>query len=102
MVTRVIDGDTVDVSINGVTERVRLVGIDTPERGETGFTEAGDFLRARLQEVDNQIFLERDGNDRDRFDRLRRRIWLSPGDVISLNRQIIDAGHGVLRSPGTP
>jgi micrococcal nuclease len=30
-VTRVIDGDTVDVSSNGQVERIRLLNIDTPE-----------------------------------------------------------------------
>lgn len=30
-VNRVIDGDTVDVDINGATRRVRVLGIDTPE-----------------------------------------------------------------------
>ena len=29
-IVKVIDGDTVDVSMNGRTERVRLIGIDTP------------------------------------------------------------------------
>lgn len=29
--TRVIDGDTIVVSVNGVTEKVRLLGIDAPE-----------------------------------------------------------------------
>jgi len=33
-VTSVVDGDTVDVS-NG--ERIRIIGIDTPERGECGY-----------------------------------------------------------------
>ena len=34
-VTRVVDGDTLDVRLtSGKTERVRLIGIDTPERGE--------------------------------------------------------------------
>ena len=30
-IVKVVDGDTVDVSMNGRTERVRLIGIDTPE-----------------------------------------------------------------------
>ena len=29
-IVKVVDGDTVDVSMNGHTERVRLIGIDTP------------------------------------------------------------------------
>jgi len=37
-VTRVVDGDT--VYVDGFDERVRLIGIDTPERDECGFAEA--------------------------------------------------------------
>jgi endonuclease YncB( thermonuclease family) len=33
VVRRVIDGDTIDVSIGSRHERVRLIGIDTPSRG---------------------------------------------------------------------
>ena len=32
----VVDGDTVEVTVDGVRERVRLLGIDTPERGRCG------------------------------------------------------------------
>ena len=31
VVVTVIDGDTIDVELGGRTERVRLLGIDTPE-----------------------------------------------------------------------
>ncbi|MDO8728733.1 MAG: thermonuclease family protein [bacterium] len=30
-VMRVVDGDTIDININGQTERLRLIGINTPE-----------------------------------------------------------------------
>jgi len=30
-VTRVVDGDTVEVSLDGMTEDVRYIGVDTPE-----------------------------------------------------------------------
>ncbi len=30
-VQKVVDGDTVDISMNGTTTRLRLIGIDTPE-----------------------------------------------------------------------
>lgn len=40
-VTRVTDGDTFTLG----TQRVRICGINTPERGETNYREAGDALR---------------------------------------------------------
>src|SRR5687768_11505921 len=33
-VINIIDGDTIDVRLNGRTERVRYIGMDTPERGD--------------------------------------------------------------------
>jgi micrococcal nuclease len=49
-VLNVVDGDTVDVSIDlGLQihsiQRIRLYGIDTPERGQPGFSEATDRLK---------------------------------------------------------
>jgi endonuclease YncB( thermonuclease family) len=50
-VTDIVDGDTVDLSDG---RRVRVLGIDTPEKGECGFEEASEFARATLlnKEVD--------------------------------------------------
>ncbi len=44
-VTRFVDGDTVDVACAEVGVRVRLLNIDTPERGRVGFHEATEALR---------------------------------------------------------
>jgi endonuclease YncB( thermonuclease family) len=44
-VTRVIDGDTVEIEGAG---RVRLIGVDTPERGEECFDEATAYLKDRV------------------------------------------------------
>ena len=43
-VTRVVDGDTIHASRNGVTEKVRIIGIDTPEVGQCGYAEATQNL----------------------------------------------------------
>ena len=48
-VKRVIDGDTfVAIFPGGAVEKVRLKGVDTPERGEAGFTEATNSLKSRI------------------------------------------------------
>jgi endonuclease YncB( thermonuclease family) len=43
---RVIDGDTIDICIGASCIRVRLCGIDAPERGEHGYREATEALRS--------------------------------------------------------
>ena len=43
-VTRVVDGDTVDVECGDFADPVRLLRIDTLERGEPGYTEAAQAL----------------------------------------------------------
>lgn len=53
IVFNVVDGDTIDVNVDlgfkvYTRQRIRLNRIDTPERGQPGFVEAGDFLRELL------------------------------------------------------
>lgn len=107
-VTNIVDGDTIDVRIDGVTERVRFIGIDTPERREAGFNEATAFTRNAIANVGNVVWLESSGNNRDSFNRLRRNIWLEiPTDTNSasersaklLNQMLVDSGHAVVWVP---
>jgi micrococcal nuclease len=44
-VTNISDGDT--IRINGI--KIRLWGVDAPEKNQPGFQEAGDFLRQEFQ-----------------------------------------------------
>ena len=77
LVIRVIDGDTIVLDCG---ERVRFIGIDTPEIGEPGSGEATQFVAERV--YGRTVWLEADGNDRDSFGRLRRYVWLSyPADT---------------------
>jgi len=96
-VVNVVDGDTVDVRINGQVERVRLIGIDTPESvdprqtvecfGREAAAKATELLNGRT------VFLEADGSqaDRDSFDRLLRYLWLEDGRMV--NYELIDQGY---------
>ena len=61
---KVINGDTIDVSIAGKTERVRDVGVDTPERGQPGYQAATEANRALLGS--GPLYLVRDVSDRDK------------------------------------
>jgi endonuclease YncB( thermonuclease family) len=69
VVNNVIDGDTVDTSIG----RVRLLGINTPERGERCYEEASEYLR---QINNTEVKLTREIVNKDKYDRLLRHITL--------------------------
>jgi endonuclease YncB( thermonuclease family) len=45
---RAIDGDTVEMIVRGYPVRIRLLGIDTPERGEAGWVQARADMAAKL------------------------------------------------------
>jgi len=74
-VTHIVDGDTIDVRLaaNGVVKRVRLLGIDTPERGRCGYRRATDSMR-QLTPVGTSVTLVSDPSQalRDRYGRLLR------------------------------
>jgi micrococcal nuclease len=106
-VVRVIDGDTLVVTLNGVEERVRLAGIDAPEMGprgseqgaQPGAIEARDALNGML--ADGIVYLAPDPvdeRDRDRFDRLRR-IAYTP-DGVNLNQWLLTNGHATVWGGG--
>jgi micrococcal nuclease len=90
-VTRVIDGDTIEVDINGQNERVRFIGIDTPEVGRCYAQQATDRLTQLL--TGSQVLLEADASqdDRDKFGRLLRYIWLP--DSQQANYLLVQEGY---------
>ncbi len=79
-VLRVIDGDTIDVRLAGVEERVRYYGIDTPERGERCFAEATERNEAL---VGDTVLLLPDARERDAFDRLLRYVFTEDGASVA-------------------
>lgn len=69
----VIDWDTISVTIDWVREKVRLIGIDTPETEvweEYYWKEATDYLKDRIQRKDVYIELDESQWERDKYDRL--------------------------------
>jgi micrococcal nuclease len=74
-VTKIVDGDTIYVTYaEGSSERVRLLAIDAPEATAC----FGDDSRAGLASlvpVGSTIWLQREGRDRDKYDRLLRHAW---------------------------
>lgn len=86
-VTRVIDGDTLDVSGVG---RVRLVGVNTPEEHQEGYLEATDFLRSACLGKTVSIDID-DENSRDHFGRILAVVYQ---DGRNINAEILKSGHG--------
>ena len=93
---RVVDGDTIDVTIGGHRERVRLIGIDTPETKKPNTPvqcfgpEATAFTKSLLP-VDIGLHLERDIVARDDFGRMLAYVYLA-GDGTFVNMTIIRQG----------
>ncbi|HSW36082.1 MAG TPA: thermonuclease family protein [Candidatus Limnocylindrales bacterium] len=75
-ITRVVDGDTVVASFRGQSERLRFIGVDSPETDQPFGYEATAFTTRNL--LRQQVWLEFDVTERDRFDRLLAYIWLEP------------------------
>lgn len=79
-VVNVVDGDTVDVNLNGEEYRLRFIGVDTPETKhpskpvEFFGKEASEFTKYSL--LNKTVYLEKDVSDTDRYGRLLRYIWL--------------------------
>jgi len=90
-VTRVVDGDTIVVRLGtGREERVRYIGIDTPERGGACAQEATD-ANARLVEGE-RIRLVRDTSERDRYGRLLAYVYRDRDDLF-VNEELVRQGH---------
>jgi micrococcal nuclease len=101
------DGDTVIVQVGSRRERVRLIGIDSPELHESAKLDrdaersrrdrrdiqaegarARDFTRQRL--LGRTVALEQDVQARDRFGRLLAYVWLEDGTLF--NVEVVRAG----------
>ena len=103
IVTGVVDGDTIDISIRGLTFRVRYLGIDTPEtrNPETGIEEGGPEASSRNRELvrGQRVTLVSDPNDADKdpFGRWLR--YVIVGDIF-VNYQLVREGLANLFSSG--
>lgn len=85
LVTRVIDGDTIEIEGG---ERVRYLGIDAPELNEHFGREA---LRKNRELVEGKrVYLEKDIEDRDKYGRLLRYVWI--GDIM-VNGELVKTGY---------
>jgi len=111
-VTRVVDGDTIDVRADlplgwgddcpvaqGDVYRMRLIGVNTPEvygQRECYGQEASDYVKNLL--ADHAVCLLRDKSCTDRYDRLLAYVWVdtdpsTPGCELFLNGDLVSKGY---------
>jgi endonuclease YncB( thermonuclease family) len=91
-VTRVIDGDTIEVRLAGRLVRVRYIGMDTPET--TGEWMAAPARTANAAVVSGaNVRLEKDVSETDRYGRLLRYVWIErEGALLLVNRELLVLG----------
>jgi len=94
LVTSVADGDTLRARIGGSTERVRLIGVDAPERGECYSTRSTELLRALAQATVVRILGDSTQRERDRFGRLLAYVVLPGG--IDAGEMLLERGAAVV------
>jgi micrococcal nuclease len=90
-VAGVTDGDTIKVRINGTTERIRVIGIDTPELNprECYAQQAASRMQSLVQSKSVRLTADPTQGDRDRYGRLLRHVWLPDGRSVA---QLLIAG----------
>jgi micrococcal nuclease len=92
-VERVVDGDTFEVNIGGKKEKVRLIGVDTPETKKPNTPvmyygkEASDYTKKRLEH--KTVTLEWDIDKRDTYQRLLAYVWINDE---CFNRTLVKEG----------
>jgi micrococcal nuclease len=97
-ILNVIDGDTVDIDINGNTERVRLIGVNTPETKhptkpiECFGPEASAYL-TQLLPKGTHVRIERDIEARDRYGRMLLYLYRE-SDNLFINLDLVLRGYG--------
>ncbi|MBX4197323.1 thermonuclease family protein [Candidatus Saccharibacteria bacterium] len=98
-INRYVDGDTIDVNMNGSVETIRFIGVDTPETHKPNTPvqcygpEAAAHTKALISKF-GKVRLQADPLDtnRDRYGRLLRYVYLPDGTLI--DEQIIQQGYG--------
>ncbi len=105
-VVKVVDGDTLDVSIAGKTQRLRLIGIDTPETVDPRKSvqcfgvEASNKAKQLLTGARVRLEVDHSQGDKDKYNRLLRYVYLEDGR--SFNKLMIAEGYAFEYTYSTP
>lgn len=94
-VTRVIDGDTFECVIDGKTQKVRLIGVDTPEsvhpdknKNIAEGKKASDYTKEKLQ--GKKVGLEYDVQKNDKYGRILAYVW---NESKMYNLELLEKGY---------
>jgi micrococcal nuclease len=86
----IVDGDTIVIRWQGGTEHIRLLRVNTPEHGQPGYEESGEFLRNLLSGKMIELeFEDPMAPARDRYGRLLAYVF---ADGENVNVEMVRAG----------
>jgi micrococcal nuclease len=97
-VSQFVDGDTIAVDMNGRVEKIRFVGVDTPETHKPNTPvqcygpQAAAFTKATIGNGRVRLVSDSLSTDRDRYGRLLRYVYLPDG--TNLDELLIRSGYG--------
>lgn len=97
-VTEFADGDTISIDMNGQTERIRMIGVDTPETHDPRkpvqcFGQAAsDFTKKLIGKQPVRLESDPLSTNRDRYDRLLRYVYLPDGKLVQ--EELVREGYG--------
>lgn len=93
-IVRIVDGDTLVINYNGVDEKVRLIGVDTPESVHPDATKnnefgkiASDFSKNYLE--GKEVTLELDAQERDKYGRILAYVYING---VMYNKTLLQEG----------
>lgn len=97
-VVEVFDGDTIAVDMNGTTEKIRMIGVDTPETHDPRKAvqcfgvAASNFTKGLLTDRYVRLGADSLSSNRDRYDRLLRYVYTSDNKLVE--QELIQQGYG--------
>lgn len=96
-VTEVYDGDTIAVRLNGQIEKIRLIGVDTPETKDPRKPvqcfgrEAAEWTKQTLRGRSVKIETDPSQGERDKYGRMLAYVWRDDG--LFVNYTLIESGY---------
>jgi micrococcal nuclease len=97
-ITQVVDGDTIEIDMAGQREKIRMIGVDTPETKKPDSPvqcfgpQASDFAKKTLTGKSVRLEADPTNDNRDRYGRLLRYVYLQDGTLFE--EMLITQGYG--------